>query len=148
MKNIAITLLLFIPFLSFAQENEKRAEKIKNLRIAFISTKLDLTTEEAQKFWPVFNKFDDKQTILFKQNRQLMFKLKSENTSNISEKEMQGLLDQSETIETGMQNNRKQFVKELQGVIPAQKILLLRKIEDDFKQRLISQFRKGNNKQE
>ena len=42
-----------------AQElpDDKRDEKIQSLEIAFISRKLNLTTEEAQKFWPVFNEY-------------------------------------------------------------------------------------------
>ncbi|WP_306644095.1 Spy/CpxP family protein refolding chaperone [Sanyastnella coralliicola] len=35
-------------------------EKIEQLRIAFITEELDLTSEEAQQFWPIFNEFNDK----------------------------------------------------------------------------------------
>ena len=34
-----------------------RGEKIEALRIAFISQQLNLTPQEAQKFWPVYNQF-------------------------------------------------------------------------------------------
>jgi hypothetical protein len=42
-----------------AQElpDDKRDEKIQSLEIAFISRKLNLKPEEAQKFWPVFNEY-------------------------------------------------------------------------------------------
>lgn len=39
---------------------QERKDKIKSLKIAFISQKLALTSEEAEKFWPVYNKYDDK----------------------------------------------------------------------------------------
>lgn len=147
MKKIIYIFLLLISTTTFAQQDhEKRAEKIKSLRIAFISNKLDLSPQEAQVFWPVFNKFDEKQTVLHKQNRQLMFKLRPENTSSVPEKEMQSLLEETENIDVAMQNNKRQFVKDLQGVIPPQKILLLKRLEEDFKHTLLRQFKKGPEK--
>ena len=43
-----------------AQDGDKtRAEKIEALKIAFITQKLQLTTDEAQKFWPVYNQYEN-----------------------------------------------------------------------------------------
>jgi hypothetical protein len=42
---------------SHAQDQDSRVE---NLKIAFITRKLDLSIEQAQQFWPVFNEFDVK----------------------------------------------------------------------------------------
>ena len=133
-----ITLLvLLISTLVFAQNTEKRMERIKNLRIAYISNKLDLSTQEAEKFWPIFNKFDNRNVELQHQKRQLLLRMKLDKT----DKETMKLIEESETIETDMQANRRQFVKDLQGVISPQKILLLKKIEEDFKNTLLKQFK-------
>ena len=77
MKNI-IVLLLGILFLTsaVAQEEEevvkdpKAQEKIKAARIAFITERLGLTPEEAEKFWPVYREFSNKRTGLKKQYEQ------------------------------------------------------------------------------
>lgn len=37
------------------QNPEAWREKVKAQKVAFITTKVDLTVEEAQKFWPVYN---------------------------------------------------------------------------------------------
>lgn len=58
--------LLYIIFLSFsfsssiAQGNPpgKKAERVQALKVAFITQKLELTTDEAQKFWPVYNQYE------------------------------------------------------------------------------------------
>src|SRR5882757_9173847 len=34
-------------------------ERLEALKIAYLTKKLDLTTEEAQRFWPVYNKYTD-----------------------------------------------------------------------------------------
>ncbi len=39
------------------QPNQSPREKIEALRIAFISQQLNLTPDEAQKFWPVYNAY-------------------------------------------------------------------------------------------
>jgi hypothetical protein len=39
--------------------DDTRAEKVQALKIAFITNKLQLTPDEAQKFWPVYNQYDN-----------------------------------------------------------------------------------------
>jgi len=55
-----LTLFLLGAGVASAQEekpNPKQEEKIQALEIAFISRKLELSTDEAQKFWPVYNDY-------------------------------------------------------------------------------------------
>ena len=59
-----LLILLFVISGSFSilkaqvPDEETRAEKIQSLKIAFITQKLQLTPDEAQKFWPVYNQYD------------------------------------------------------------------------------------------
>ena len=144
MKLYISLLLLFISTITLSQNNDK-LEKIKALRVAFISTKLELTSNEAQKFWPIFNEFDKNQTDLRKEKRMLMMRLKHQNTSSLSDIEMQKLLDTSELLESNIQTNRQQLVKNLRGVISPQKIILLKQLEEDFKKTLLKQMRNSKN---
>ncbi|MEO8517015.1 MAG: sensor of ECF-type sigma factor [Flavobacterium sp.] len=142
MSKKILTILVFLLSLStFAQDLEKRVERIKALRVAYISDKLDLTPDEAQKFWPIFNQFDDKHFELQRQKKQLMKKLRPENTASLSEKETAKLMEQDDQLETDIQNNRRQLAKDLQGVIPNQKILMLKQIEIEFKTKLLQQMK-------
>ncbi|MCL9805268.1 sensor of ECF-type sigma factor [Flavobacterium amniphilum] len=142
MKKTYTLFLLLLTVFAFGQDAEERIERVKALRIAYISDQLDLTPEEAQKFWPLFNQFDDKQTELHKQKRQLMIKLRPGNATTLSEKESAKLIEEDERIENQMQQNKRQLAKDLQGVIPNQKILMLRQIEIEFKQKLLKQIQK------
>ena len=144
MKLYISLLLLLISTITLSQNNDK-LEKIKALRVAFISTKLELTSNEAQKFWPIFNEFDKNQTDLRKEKRILMMRLKHQNTSSLSDIEMQKLLDTSELLESNIQTNRQQLVKNLKGVISPQKIILLKQLEEDFKKTLLKQMRNSKN---
>ena len=58
--------LLIISFLGlglgvFAQDEQPKNDggRIEALKIAFITKKLNLSTDEAQKFWPIYNKYMD-----------------------------------------------------------------------------------------
>ena len=144
MKLYISLLLILISTITLSQNNDK-LEKIKALRVAFISTKLELTSNEAQKFWPIFNEFDKNQTDLRKEKRMLMMRLKHQNTSSLSDIEMQKLLDTSELLESNIQTNRQQLVKNLRGVISPQKIILLKQLEEDFKKTLLKQMRNSKN---
>ena len=69
MKTIKlITILLFCFSIgTVAQPGSRfkeKKEQIKSLKVAFITNELNLTPDEAAKFWPIFNAFDAKQTEL------------------------------------------------------------------------------------
>ncbi len=62
MKKYLLILLVFFGSFSFVHAqsgNGQRAEKIQELKIAFISQKLRLTPSEAEKFWPVYNEYNN-----------------------------------------------------------------------------------------
>lgn len=142
MKKFLTLLLLALSVSAFAQDRkEERIARIKALKVAYISDRLDLKPEEAEKFWPVFNQFEERQLELHKQKRQLMKKLNPENTKELSDKETAALMEQDDQLETEIQNNKKKLVKDLQGVIPNQKILMLKQLEIEFKHKLLEQMK-------
>src|SRR6478609_7163460 len=75
MKNKITYILLFLLSIQFgfSQKNDARKEQIKSLKIAFISQKLALTSDEAEKFWPIYNKYDDKIMVLKEAQMKLRF---------------------------------------------------------------------------
>lgn len=55
MKRNILLLLLLTSFSFYAQSDtiKDKKEQIKALKVAFLTTKLDLTAREAEKFWPI-----------------------------------------------------------------------------------------------
>ncbi|MEJ8842320.1 hypothetical protein WG954_07990 [Lacibacter sp. H375] len=75
MKKIMMMLVLALGITGFAfaqdeQPDPKQQEKIKALEVAFISRKLNLTENEAQRFWPIYNEYkrDVNQVMLTQRN--------------------------------------------------------------------------------
>ena len=63
---LLLPLILFISAAAFAQDDAKKEkhEQIKALKVSFITTELSLTAEESEKFWPVYNAYEEKQREL------------------------------------------------------------------------------------
>ncbi|KYP14173.1 hypothetical protein, partial [Flavihumibacter sp. CACIAM 22H1] len=54
------TLLVFIgSFQLVSQAQQRDGERLEALKVAYLTKKLSLTSEEAQKFWPVYNEYMD-----------------------------------------------------------------------------------------
>ena len=115
-----------------------RAEKV-----AFITTEINLTPAEAEKFWPVYNEFDNKRWEVQKARGTLEMKVR-DNRNTLSEKEIIQLTrdyakSMKEEGEINITYNEK-FLK----ILPPQKVLALYKAERDFRSHMYDMIRGGN----
>ncbi|RAK21782.1 hypothetical protein B0I03_105218 [Flavobacterium aquaticum] len=141
-KIILPIIFLLVTSLSFSQGFKEKREKVKALKVAYITEQLELTTDEAQKFWPIYNAFDDNQAELrHEKMRSILDRFKPGNVEKLSEKDASNSLAQMEKIEEDLFNLKKKFIKDLQGVISAKKIIKLKKAEEDFNRELLKQMR-------
>lgn len=134
-----LTSLLFIlsfSLITFAQSNK---DKIKTLKIAYITEKLSLSEKEAQKFWPIYNNFEDEKSRLRDDMYQSRKKI---NIETASEEDAKQILKEIRLREIKKQNLENDFVDKLIPIISAKKILLLHKIEEDFKRKMFEEYKK------
>jgi len=137
-KLITLGLLLLLTFNAFAQHKE-RDERIKTLKIAFITERLAFTESEAQKFWPIYNAFEEENNKL---RREAYNKRKVENMESLSESEAKKILNEMVSIEEQKHQLRQKFMKDLLIAIPAKKVVLLKASEDEFNKRMFEEFKK------
>jgi Spy/CpxP family protein refolding chaperone len=118
-KNILFLIALFlISFFASAQKltpKKPREEKIKALKIAFITDELNLTSKEAQRFWPVYNKFNETLHQLERVEKQHMrSNIKGAGgIENISEKEAKELMKKIADLEKQIYNTKIAYDSEL-----------------------------------
>ncbi|MCD0465647.1 sensor of ECF-type sigma factor [Flavobacterium sp. ENC] len=143
-KNI-FPLFLFLVSYSFYAQNDKvdeKREKIKAYKVSFLTTELELTSTEAERFWPIYNAFDDKQFELrHDKMKTYLRKLDDDNINSLSEKEAAVLLSQIESTDKELYLLREKYMTNLKKVLSAKKILKLKKSEDDFNRKLLKQYR-------
>jgi type I site-specific restriction-modification system R (restriction) subunit len=120
----------------------KKKEQIKSLKVAFITSELSLTSEEAAKFWPLYNAFEDKQQDIKKQKlKGYLDRLDDDSLDKLSDKEAATMLSQMESSEDELYQAKKKFVASLNGVISPLKILKLKRAEEKFNRKLLQQYR-------
>ena len=133
MKNLLIILLLFAGTI---QAQRPGNDQIQALKTAHITQALNLTSEEAEKFWPIYNKHEERIRELKQSERQMIRRMESD-LEGMSEKEADELLVRSIDHKKQMLAQFESLMSELKGVISNKKILLLQKAEEDFKRMLL-----------
>lgn len=140
MKNLFTLILLVMALSASAQSDDEKREQIKALKTGFITTELSLTSEEAAKFWPVYNSFDEKQFELKHQKMRALGK-KIDGIDSMSDKEALAVINQMDDYEEELLQNKRKLVSSLKSIISPVKILKLKKAEDDFNRKLLRQYR-------
>lgn len=136
-RYILFYLFVLCTFLKLFPQGGKK-EKIEALRVAFITAKLNLTTDESQKFWPVYNDYQDK----LKASRQEFRRLSNAFTTD---KEAQDYLDAELLLKQREYNLYKEYYEKIKKTIPIKKVAQLREAEEDFKKELLKQLQSKSN---
>ncbi|MCK0135219.1 hypothetical protein [Arenibacter sp. S6351L] len=138
--NILASLLFLAATLSLSSQEKQDWDKIKSLKIAFITERLDLTPKEAQSFWPIYNEHQSKREGLFREER---FEIGSEikNLDALSDARAGELLARMQKLEEEKYNVEKSYIEKISKTISAKKTILLMRSEEDFKRQLIKQYR-------
>lgn len=150
MKNIKfnsiVTTVCFIIFalsslqVSAQHHREKIREKFKTQQIAFISERLELTEDEAQKFWPIYNAYKDEQQS-FRRDK------KMRTPDNLTDQEAEEMMDQMQEVKSKELALQNKYIEKMKTAIPPRKIALLFKAESEFKELVVAKIkerRRGN----
>lgn len=137
-----ITLLLLILGISMgqlrAQEKQPSPEKMKAKKIAFITTNLDLTPAEAEKFWPVYNQAEEEFETLHKEHRKMR---PDKKISEMSDAEVEKLIDEGLEFQQKELDLRKKYHEKFKQVLPVKKVAQLLHLEHEFRKQ---QDKKGS----
>jgi hypothetical protein len=119
------------------RNDPKAQEKIKAARIAFITERLGLTPAEAEKFWPVYNEFAMKRQDLRKEFEQARRNKPTDRSDEAYQKE---LVELSLKIKQGELDLEKEYSNRILNVINPQRLMALRKAEQDFRNMVLRQI--------
>ncbi|OYU82976.1 MAG: sensor of ECF-type sigma factor [Flavobacterium sp. BFFFF2] len=137
MRHLILMSLFILPLLGQAQLRKEKKEQLKALKIAYMTDELQLTPEEATRFWPVFNAFEEKQREIRKQKLKNYLDSEGESSAQLNEKDAQQALKQMAAMDEEVFQAKKKLLEDLKGVIPAYKIIQLKQAEEKFKQKLL-----------
>jgi hypothetical protein len=127
---IALSLFCYPP-VSQAQQGSSDNEikdRIRAAEIAYLSQKLDLTPDEAQKFWPLYNQYTKEVEILIAERRKKN-KMPQTSTQPADDKEL--------GYERRMLDIKTHYSQEFQKVLPPAKAGVVFRSEREFRNQLI-----------
>jgi len=143
MKKITLlTLLLLCTSIVFGQpEKGKRPskEKVKAMKVGYITEKLNLSSEEAQKFWPIYNEFSTKADELRSKVRKMH---KRETTiDEMTDSEVEKMVDVRSNVKQQELDLHKEYHAKFKAVLPIKKVAKLYKADHDFKRDLLKRIK-------
>jgi hypothetical protein len=154
MKNVyAIVMMMFVLTGSLLAQTpaggdkptQSGAERVQALKVAFITKALSLTSEEAEKFWPIYNDYSDRRDSVRKELQENRKKVR-EQSEKLSAEELLKLADEEMSLRQRDLDLQKEMHEKLKKVLPAKKLALLYVAEEDFKKELLKMLTEDQNK--
>ena len=115
------------------RNQEERMERLESAKIAFLTQRIDLSSREAEKFWPVYNQYQNELKALMQQRKG---DLQKQNQVSATDK-----IDMQLDMESKVLELKKRYTREFGKVLSPEKIVKLFQAERDFKNELIRELR-------
>lgn len=138
---LLIVLILLHPVKMMAQNPS--VEKLNSYKIAFFTRRLNLTPQEAEKFWPVYNEFQNKRFEI-QADRGRMNRNINQNELNRTEKEMIEISDKLISLQMQEALLAQDYHKKFKEILSPQKVIRLYQAENQYRQMLLNQLRDNN----
>ncbi len=146
MKKIitVICVSLFCTLSIHSQMKKEGRDKIKALKVAYLTEQLNLTTTEAENFWPIYNAFNKEQNTLrstYRISLRKNIKKNKESIDTLSEVEAKKLISLKLLTDKKLYESQKKFIDKVEGIIPYAKIIKLQIAEMEFGRKLMRKYR-------
>jgi len=135
-----IALLLFTT--AVLAQGKMNRNRINLLKISFITEEIELTSDEAQQFWPIYNKYNDRMhEARLQLERGIQQEIKnSGGVENLTDEQSDEFLQRIMQLEEVISTNKIEMTRELRGVISSKKILKLQWTEREFNRRMLQEY--------
>ena len=138
--------IIFVLLFSTAVWSQGKMDKnrIDLLKISFLTEQIDLTAEEAQQFWPVYNKYNDRiHEARVELERGIQREINSTGgVQNLSDNRSAAILERIIQLEETISRNRIEMARELRSAISDNKIIRLQIAEREFNRRILQEYGK------
>lgn len=149
---MALLGLLIFPHASFSQNepndepgpamiDKQNREKLKSMKIAYLTEKMALSPEEAKVFWPVYDDFHKKKLDLRQEHRKKMKAAKEK--SKLSTQEMEQIVDAELAMKTKLLEIDKEYHAKLKTILPIEKVMKYYEAEHGFKREMMKKMKKN-----
>jgi hypothetical protein len=147
MKRIVIFLLiiLFYPVSKSVAQNTN-LEKLNNYKIGFFTKRLNLTSEEAEKFWPVYNDYQGQRNLIQLEKMKLN-RTFNQNESTLNDKQLEEMGDKFVDCLVQESALAVTFHKKLKTILPPAKVIMYYQAENQYKVQLLNELQNQRQQQ-
>jgi hypothetical protein len=143
MKKGIIVLLLLVGFaISEATAQNPGREKLDAYKIAFFTKRLNLTPQEAEKFWPVYNEFQNKRSSIQTEKMQINRNV-NQNELNMSEKDLTAAGDNLISLQMQEANLAMEYHKKFKEILSPVKVIRLYQAENQYRLQLLNELKQN-----
>lgn len=140
MKRLFIFLFLILTgSISVIKSQNPDNDKLNAYKIAFFTKRLELTSAEAEKFWPVYNEYQSRKRLI-QQERNLLNRNFNLNGSSMSEKELTEAGDKLINLDKQETDYALDFHNRIKEILNPFKILRYYQAENQYKLQLLNQI--------
>jgi Spy/CpxP family protein refolding chaperone len=140
MKNNIIALLtMLVLFTSAGFAQNPNQEKLTAYKIAFFTKRLNLTPGEAEKFWPLYNDYQNKR-LLIQNERAYLIRKYNLDASGMTEKEYAEADDKLIDLQVKETELAVTFHKQVKEVLSPEKVFRLYQTENQYRLTLLNQL--------
>lgn len=136
----SIVLLSSLAYSAIYSQQGQFRERIQEEKIAFFTQKLDLTADEAQNFWPVYNEYTDRKDEINRKMQRLRFSV-NKNASNSSDEDIDNSLKRYVNLENDQHKLFMEYHEKFLNILSPRKVMILYITENQFKQYLLRKLR-------
>ena len=130
------------------RDQNSRREQIMNAKIAFFTTEIQLTPEEAQAFWPVYNKYWDEINKVHRETRGYLRELsKMDKAGKTDRAAISKLLNQYVESYEKEGTLYKEYYSQFLKVLSPEKVAKLYLAEERFRDRMIEMIKEQPKKE-
>lgn len=133
MKKTVLFFVMLLAGLPGILQAQQRGEKIESIKVAYLSEKLNLDPKTAERFWPLYNQYDDEMRLVIQESKRA-----NEN------RDADEILDQEQRALDIKRKYSAQFLK----VISNEQLATLYRSEKEFYKMLLRRMNKMEQRQE
>jgi Spy/CpxP family protein refolding chaperone len=121
---------------------ERMRQRIKIIKISQLTEAVGLTSEQSEKFFPIYNEHQKEHEKLQEKRQEVIEKLRDlGEKDNPSESEIRVAIDELTALDSRFASLRGEFINDLSGVLSIKQVAKLMVFEHNFMQRLQENIR-------
>ncbi len=124
-----------------AMRGQEKKEKVEAMKVAYLTDKLNLTATDAEKFWPVYNEYQDKRDALQKTFRQKAKVAKEITPELLTEEQADEIINAQIQEEQDQLDLKKEYLPKFKKLIGSKKVVAMYVGEKEFNKILLQKLK-------